>query len=1107
MSDVSRQREALQRGLRRANFAWFIIVGVIGVLAVGVVWKAAQSAREAERANQNAIRAKQEAERANAEASRANEATVRAEKELWNARFTEARAVRRAGGPDARVKSSRTVAELARMPGLSEEQRLALRNEAVAQLALADIELPPGLSTNGISGNATWDSSFERYAIGDGRDDVKVYDADSGKVTHSFPVPTNFIRELVVFSPDGRYLAGVFKRNSSRVMAWRIADGSLVVSNATISAVGYHRPFFSPDSRVLAVYGPRELMFFDLESGAVTGRLPPYDNAKFSPDSRRLAVIEQNGVRILSFPELKDTARVGTDFQPQVISWNPDGTRMAIGGAKGELALCDSARLDEPPVRLGGHSGKVVFLTHSADGSLLLSWAWDTFTSVWDAQSGRRLLTDHRVTLIQLRRDSNEMIVEAGPTFKRGKARLLAPTGFKTLARSERLKSPAGGASFSEDGRFAATDYIQFSRLWDAATGRELAKVAGRSPVFVGSNSILTCLPDGVFRHELDALAGLIPDERGVLVGTRIFHHQHQRGKVEELNTISLTPDGRGLVIAARAAGVALMDLDDKKSEKSVRWLSSIPAHYANISSDQEWLLTRHHNQGSYLIALSEPVRPSLLGVNINTTFSPDGRLVAMALNGRMAVAQRNETNGWTRLARSGISEGVGSNSQLAFSPDGRWVAINTNRFEIHLFEARTLRPLATFTPPSGSPLGGPSLAFCRNGELLRVLLQDGDVVEWDIPVVRRELSKLGLDWEEPTLTDESKESSLANAAGHSAPTNNSASAALSKTPRPGASAVSSGLIVSTGVAALLAIAAGVVVFFHQRRTLKAYADAESLASLQQGKLAQVQDALFQSRKMEALGTLAAGVAHDFNNLLSIIRMSNQLVKRAVKPGGVTKENVEAIEQAVQQGKAIVNSMLGYSRRPAEVVEEFAVAKVLGDTVGLLSRQFLSGLILNVQIAPETPAIVGSPTRLEQVMLNLIVNASEAMKGSGTLTIAARPVAHASAAVLQPKFAGDCVELVVADNGPGVPAAVLPRIFEPFFTTKNAGAQRGTGLGLSMVYSIARDDGWGLDVTSVEGKGSTFRILLPAPGGEPGGRRLPTSQESSVNDSIPSGSL
>jgi signal transduction histidine kinase len=139
------------------------------------------------------------------------------------------------------------------------------------------------------------------------------------------------------------------------------------------------------------------------------------------------------------------------------------------------------------------------------------------------------------------------------------------------------------------------------------------------------------------------------------------------------------------------------------------------------------------------------------------------------------------------------------------------------------------------------------------------------------------------------------------------------------------------------------------------------------------------------------------------------------------------------------------------------------------------------------------------------VLLNLIVNASEAMKGSGTLTVSARPVGFPAPpvhGVLQPKAASACVELSVRDTGPGIAPNVLPRIFEPFYTTKNAGAQRGTGLGLSLVYAIAKQDGWGLDVQTVTGGGTVFTILLPASQTALVGRGLPTSQDADTSSKL-----
>jgi signal transduction histidine kinase len=454
---------------------------------------------------------------------------------------------------------------------------------------------------------------------------------------------------------------------------------------------------------------------------------------------------------------------------------------------------------------------------------------------------------------------------------------------------------------------------------------------------------------------------------------------------------------------------------------------------------------------------------------------------------------ERTATNQWVRTARVPLNVGAGNPSALRFSPDSKSVAVVHNRFDVRLHDVATARELATFVAPNAVAIGGVhSLGFSPDGRFLRALRRDGELVEWDVPVVRAELANVGLDWS-GTAPSGVRPSPGAEASDvqTASPRSQDLVASIDSAPEDGR-APKIGLVASkssprtslpalaAGVAALLAVAAGVFVFVHQRRLLAAYGRADDLAVRQQEQLAQAQNALFQSQKMEALGTLATGVAHDFNNLLSIIRMSNQLVARSVKPEGLTKENLDAVEQAVQQGKSIINSMLGYSRRPADTIENLSVAKVVDDTVALLSRQFLGGITLKLELDRSCPPIYGSRTRLEQVLLNLIVNASEAMKGNGVLAVSVRDAEPSSGAVLAPRPASAYVAVCVADNGPGIPADVLPRIFEPFFTTKNAGTDRGTGLGLSLVYTIARQDGWGLEVQTSPGRSTSFSLVLPA---------------------------
>jgi signal transduction histidine kinase len=152
--------------------------------------------------------------------------------------------------------------------------------------------------------------------------------------------------------------------------------------------------------------------------------------------------------------------------------------------------------------------------------------------------------------------------------------------------------------------------------------------------------------------------------------------------------------------------------------------------------------------------------------------------------------------------------------------------------------------------------------------------------------------------------------------------------------------------------------------------------------------------------------------------------------------------------------------------------------------VALLSKEFLSGIQLTLEFDRRTPRAPVSRGRLEQILLNLLVNAAEAMKGRGKLTITVGTMQSSTkgAFVLRPKPGFQHIELTVTDSGPGMDPEIMPRIFEPFFTTKVSGTQRGTGLGLSMVYSLAEQEGIGLGIETQRGKGTTFHVVIPVNG-------------------------
>jgi signal transduction histidine kinase len=259
------------------------------------------------------------------------------------------------------------------------------------------------------------------------------------------------------------------------------------------------------------------------------------------------------------------------------------------------------------------------------------------------------------------------------------------------------------------------------------------------------------------------------------------------------------------------------------------------------------------------------------------------------------------------------------------------------------------------------------------------------------------------------------------------------------------------------------------------------FVESEAMVHQRNRELEVAKVELMHSQKMKALGTLAAGIAHDFNNLLSVIRMSNKLIGRAVRNQEDVAEEVTHIEEAVQQGKQVVSSMLGYSREQPDDNSVCDLDEMVEETVSLLTREFLSGLELTLALDREVPAVHVGRGHLEQILLNLLVNAAEAMKRQGKLEIGVhcRGANLEADFVLRPRAASRYVELSVSDSGPGIAADVLPHIFEPFFTTKSSGAGQGTGLGLSMVYTIAEQDGLGILVRTVPGRGTTFIVLIP----------------------------
>ena len=236
-----------------------------------------------------------------------------------------------------------------------------------------------------------------------------------------------------------------------------------------------------------------------------------------------------------------------------------------------------------------------------------------------------------------------------------------------------------------------------------------------------------------------------------------------------------------------------------------------------------------------------------------------------------------------------------------------------------------------------------------------------------------------------------------------------------------------------------------------------------------------------QARKMEALGRLAGGIAHDFNNLLTTIGGNASFVLELLPPGdSTTREALGDILAGCDRAARFTRQLLAFSRKQVLQPEPLQIGAVVSDMKQMLSRLLGPEYDLRVDVAPDLPPIASDRGQMEQVVMNLVVNARDAMPLGGTISLRARLAARADdeAVARMPSQSGKVVVLEVADKGSGIPTEIRERIFEPFFTTKERG--KGTGLGLAMVYGFVRQSGGHVELVTGAGIGTTFTIYLPA---------------------------
>ncbi len=267
-------------------------------------------------------------------------------------------------------------------------------------------------------------------------------------------------------------------------------------------------------------------------------------------------------------------------------------------------------------------------------------------------------------------------------------------------------------------------------------------------------------------------------------------------------------------------------------------------------------------------------------------------------------------------------------------------------------------------------------------------------------------------------------------------------------------------------------------------------------------ELKKTQRQLIEAEKLTALGTLAGGVAHDFNNILCGMIGYVALLKRNHDPEGKDFKMLDTIEKAGFRAANLTKQLLTFSRQEALDHRPIVINPYIENVANLLKNTISKMITIRLELTETLPPVLSDPAQLEQVIMNLSVNARDAMPNGGELLIQSKKVTVDEQFCEQYPEAkpGEYIKLTVTDQGEGIDQEILPRIFEPFFTTKELG--KGTGLGLAMVYGIVKSHKGFCIVASTQGKGSSFAVYLPVAGSSEEEEILPQAVDQALKATI-----
>jgi signal transduction histidine kinase len=1040
--ELAIRRERIRRGLIRANTAALLALLIVVTLSLAAIRQAFQAQHNAREASLAQYHAELQTKQAQAAQARAL--------------LQQARAQRRTGEVGQRSASIAAASAAAAVSPSTE-----LRHEVVAALALPDVNFVPVWTNQSPILVAQFSPNFDWLAIGRSEGQIEMRPIDQGKdasrreTRYLLPAGGPVITKLW-FSPDQRFLAGQYY--DGPCVIWDLSQRRILrTSDQKFGA-------FGTDSRhLLVVEDSKTVRYLELLSGKELWHYhSDSDSLDFlvQPQARYFATLEDGDAKV-QVRKMETGDFVCEIVQPRAVggwAWSPDGNTFAIGREGGWIDTWQADSWTQTS-KWKAHDDSVVNLSFEPGGRRLASSSWDGTARFWSVpgyQAEFSASTDHGQDLGKFSPDGRRF----------GCLRDGEVVGFLQLADSpvvRRIYVPPGdtrgawSTDVSPDGKLLAAGYEDGFMLLDFVTGRQLdwkSRPDCRSVLFTRDGlGLLTCGQAGLSYWPLERSAG-----------ASSIHIGQRRAICEDRHFLyaALSSDGQWVTAANRGAG--LLEAFNIINPADRFTLSDNPRiQFLELSANGRWAATGTWQSTGVRIwdmTLRKFVTELPVNWSATVTFSPDSQFLA---TGSRRYQVWN-CGSWTQQYSL---PGFADAPPTAFSPDNRILAVLKNSHVVDLLEAATGRLLVTLEAPGSVPIW--DLRFTPDGSSLLAMECERQIQIWDLKSVHKELARFGLDWDQT--------------GGAVAKT---ASASKSSPPgerdQPLAVATPSSAFYFLALAGVLfSVLIGIYLLRYNFRMRRSYEEVENLVTQGNEQLKSARLELLHGQKMRALGTLAAGIAHDFNNLLSVIRMSNKLVDRKARDLSAIQEHVSDIEQAVLQGKSLVGSMLGYARNETGSSGPIDVNAVVENAVSLLSKEFLSGITLALEPDRNAPKVNLGNSRLEQILLNLLVNASEAMEGKGELIIRLQTLSSLPSRpyVLRPQPANEFLELTVIDSGPGIAPEIKDRLFEPFFTTKNTHSKPGTGLGLSLVYSIAQEDGLGLSVENAPPYGAAFAVVMP----------------------------